>query len=95
VSFHPAIDGVTTLASADGCAPEPIARVAPDNVDVTIQTWVACAGNSQVVFVTVAGAGHAWMGHAGRPAAEALVGPPYRDFDSSAAIWEFLAAHPR
>ncbi len=43
----------------------------------------------------VAGANHAWMGHRGTPGSVLLVGEPYMGFDSSAAVWSFLAAHPR
>ena len=52
-----------------------------------------CAGGTRVEFVTVAGATHAWMGAAAptRPG-----GPtPFAGYDSSAAVWSFLAAHPR
>ena len=46
-----------------------------------------------IEFVTVAGAAHAWMGAAAPTRAG---GPtPFAGYDSSAAVWSFLAAHPR
>ncbi len=50
---------------------------------------------TEVELVTVAGAGHGWMGQPSRPAQEAISGPAYQDFDSALAVWTFLSAHPR
>jgi polyhydroxybutyrate depolymerase len=94
VSFNRPIDGATTLAAADGCAATPTVEVDPSNRDLTVHAWSSCHGRTEVEFVTVAGASHAWMGHAGG-AARKLVGPPYMKLDSSLAIWTFLANHPR
>jgi polyhydroxybutyrate depolymerase len=93
VSFRPAIDGVRALAAADGCASESRHRV---DGPVATDTWSACKEGTEVELVTVDGASHAWMGHEPLiPAVRALVGEPSKDLDASAAIWEFLVAHPR
>jgi polyhydroxybutyrate depolymerase len=94
VDFRPAIDSVTAIANADGCASQP--QTLPEqNPDLDIDVWTPCQGGTEVEFVKVNGAGHAWMGHAAGAIAQALVGPPYMGYDSSAAIWAFVAAHPR
>lgn len=81
------------FAAQDRCAGPPVDAVDPTNVDVAARTWSGCAEERMVRFVTVAGASHAWMGHAGVAAGStALVGEPYERFDASRAIWSFLAA---
>ena len=83
-----------TLATADGCA-SPVVAGDESNRAVSIETWGSCSRSTSVEWVKVAGANHAWMGHRGTPGSVLLVGEPYMDFDSSAAVWSFLAAHPR
>jgi len=94
-TFPPPVDALETIASADGCSP---ASTSPDpsNEAVTIESWTPCAASTTVQWVKVSGANHAWMGHPpSSPAAESLVGAPFMGFDSSAAVWSYLAAHPR
>ncbi len=88
-----ALDSTAMLAAGDGCGGPPSATTAGD---LTTYRYPGCPAGVDVELVKVRGAGHAWMGHepASR-AAELLVGTPYRDLDSSAVIWSFLAAHPR
>ena len=88
VSFHPAIDGVTTLARVDGCSSEPTTT---SDGDLTTDVWEPCDGGTAVAFVRIAGAGHAWPGSTGG----AVTGAAYQGYDATAAIWTFLAAHPR
>lgn len=96
VAFRPAREAVDALTGADGCAPVPVPGVDPTNPDVTVTTWTPCRSGTEVRFVVVAGATHAWMGHAGAsPVAARLVGEPYPGLDASRAIWSVLAAHPR
>lgn len=96
VEFRSARTAVTTLAAVNGCDDEPLVETIPSNSDVAVSTWLNCDSDVGVRLVTVEGASHAWMGHAAvSEAAAALVGGPYADFDSSRAIWSFLAAHPR
>lgn len=95
IAFSPPHDAAATLANADGCPPSASTTIAPDNPDVSIETWKPCDDATVVQFVTVAGASHAWMGHQSARAGQRLTGAPYMKFDSSAAIWTFLASHPR
>jgi polyhydroxybutyrate depolymerase len=94
VSFPPPVEALDTLAAVDGCAhPRAVADRANRAVHVTL--WSPCRRGTEVEWVTVTGANHAWMGHRAPAGSNLLVGgPPYRGFDSSAAVWSFLAAHP-
>jgi polyhydroxybutyrate depolymerase len=93
VSFRRPIDGARTLALADGCQPKPMTQRDSTNHDVTITQWTSCDDGTEVRFVTVKGASHAWMGHP--TLAPRAVGEPYEKLDSTEVIWRFLSAHPR
>lgn len=95
VDFPPALDSVTTVATADGCAAGPVITTDPSNADLTISTWTPCAADAEVRFVAVAGATHAYMGSTRAQGAPADVGVPYAGLDVSLLIWQFLADHPR
>ena len=95
VIFSPPRNAVGAFVGADACPTPPTKQVSPANADVVTETWSPCADHTAVEFVSVTGASHAWMGHASTPAATRLTGEPYQRYDSSAAIWSFLAAHPR
>ena len=96
VSFRPPKQAATTLAAADRCDAAPTTTDDTANPDLRLTVWPGCAAGTGVQFLTVTGAGHAWMGHpASSPLAERLVGTPYAGLDSSRAIWSFLAAHAR
>jgi len=92
VTFRPPRDGAKTIAAADKCRRRSTSTDR-SNPDVTIETWRSCSDRTEVRFVTVEGASHAWMGHP--TAAPRLVGEPYMKLDSSREIWEFLVAHSR
>lgn len=94
IAFSSPTESVARFAAIDGCGP-PATRTDPDNPDVTVRTWSGGRQGTEVQFVTVEGAPHAWMGHPSPRGAAAGANQPYQDFDSSAAIWDFLAAHPR
>jgi polyhydroxybutyrate depolymerase len=89
VDFPSPRESVRRLATADGCPPDPATTTA---APATTETWAPCAAGTVIKFVTVAGATHAWMGaepaRAGAPV-------PFAGYDSTAAVWAFLAAHPR
>jgi polyhydroxybutyrate depolymerase len=95
VAFHPAIDGVRAIAAANGCPTASTMTVDPSNADVSTEAWQPCAAGTAVVFVRVEGASHGWMGGTATPVQDALVGPAYDQYSSSAAIWSFLADHER
>ena len=90
VDFAPPLDGLRTLARADGCAEPPAVERAGA---LTTTTWSSCEHAAEVRFVTIDGASHAWPGGTG-PSSR-LVGPAYSGYDTSAELWAFLAAHPR
>ena len=96
VDFRPAVDGLESVAAADGCDDGPVDARVESNPDLTVTAWGGCAPGVAVELVAVEGATHAWMGHgSGSSVAEQMVGEPYADLDASLAIWAFLAAHPR
>jgi polyhydroxybutyrate depolymerase len=92
-TFPPPVDALKTFAAADHCG-APTTMTDPRNHAVSIETWKGCQGHALVEWAKVRGANHAWMGHPGSRATELLVGRPYLGFDSSLAVWSFLAAHP-
>jgi polyhydroxybutyrate depolymerase len=93
-TFPPPLDALKTVARADHCRSRSTSAD-PRNRAVSIETWTACAEHTAVEWAKVKGANHAWMGHPASRATELLVGQPYLGFDSSLAVWSFLAAHPR
>ena len=94
--FPSPLVGVKKLAAHDRCPPDARGTQDPANADVTTQIWQPCDAGTAVEFITVHSANHAWMGHAGASkASKALVGDPYLGYDSSLAVWTFLASHSR
>ncbi len=93
--FPPPVDGLKTIAAHDGCPSAPTSASDPSNAAVHLEVWQPCRVGTVVEWAKVTGANHAWMGHPGSSGSARLVGPPYMGFDSSAAIWSFLSAHPR
>lgn len=95
VSYPDPHEATAAFVAADRCDPDPVDTTDPINTVVVSRTWSGCAGGTTVRFVTVTGANHAWMGH---PSTSRLsnrrVGEPYADYDSSLAIWTFLASLP-
>jgi polyhydroxybutyrate depolymerase len=85
---------IATLAEADGCSGVSEERD-PDNPVVLRRRWTGCRGGSAVSMMIIEGANHAWMGHPTTRVQEALVGPPFMGYDSSLAIWTFLAQQAR
>jgi polyhydroxybutyrate depolymerase len=86
VSFPPPRDGAVTVAAADGCPAAP--GRATGDAGRTVETWAPCRSGTEVRFVTVAGAPHAWMGSPRAGTAGGAV-------DASTELWSFLVAHPR
>lgn len=95
VIFSPPRNAVGAFVGTDACPTSSTKQVSTANADVVTETWSPCADHTAVEFVSVTGASHAWMGHPSTRAAAGLTGQPYQRYDSSAAIWAFLAAHPR
>jgi polyhydroxybutyrate depolymerase len=93
--FPPPVDALKTFAGHDDCNSVPLDSTDPSNPAVHFESWRSCNAGTSVEWAKVTGANHAWMGHPASLGSQLLVGKPYMDFDSSAAIWSFLSAHPR
>ena len=94
--FVAARNAVDAMATVNGCnvsSPKPLVTT---NTDVTALSWTGCRSNSEVKFVTVKSATHAWMGHAAQSASSAsYVGEPYQNLDATRAILSFLLSKSR
>ena len=93
VVYPPVIDGLRTVAAANGCGADPQRSVDADNADVVTTVWSSCRDSTEVRYVEVAGATHAWMGRPTR--ATELVGTPYEKVDATTLLADFVLAHPR
>jgi polyhydroxybutyrate depolymerase len=93
--FPPPVDALKTFARSDACRSMPTITTDPSKPALHFESWRSCKNGTSVEWVKVTGANHAWMGHPASLGTELLVGKPYTGFDSSAAIWSFLSAHPR
>lgn len=93
VDFRSARTSVRDFAAVVGCPAEPQHTVDAANSDIEVDSWQPCDAATEVQFVEVRGAPHAWMGHSTRT--PRLVGTPYMDLDASELIAQFLLAHPR
>lgn len=92
--FPPPLEGLRRLVAANSCSRPPTRSTERSNRAIAYTVWRPCASGVTVEWVEVAGAGHAWMGSSTAPPGAGLVGKPYALFDSSAAIWSFVSAHP-
>lgn len=93
VAARNAVDAMTTVNGCNVSSPKPLVTT---NTDVTALSWTGCRSNSEVKFVTVNGATHAWMGHAAQSASSAsYVGEPYQNLDATRAILSFLLSKSR
>lgn len=70
------------------CSPVPERNRTAD--DVISDLWTGCAGDEEVLFLTIEGGGHAWPG-----SARAGLFATTRSIDASALMWEFFIAHRR
>jgi polyhydroxybutyrate depolymerase len=92
VNYPSARWSVSTVADAMRATVGPKVVADPVNHDLRITTWAGSTSHTAVRLITVAGAGHTWMGHApGNPRAPM----PYMRLDSSDTIVRFLLAHSR
>lgn len=91
VDFPSPRAGVASFATADGCDAAPSTEAL--TALVAQQTWAGCDAGTEVRFVAVEGADHAWMGQT--TAAHLPDLHPSMDFDTTLAVWAFLEGHPR
>lgn len=94
--FAPARGSVDAMAVINGCNVSSPASLVTSNTDVTALSWMGCRSNTEVRFVTVKNASHAWMGHAAQSAgSSSYVGTPYPNLDATRAILSFLLSKSR
>jgi len=87
---------VDAMATVNGCNVASPRSLVASNSDVTALSWTNCKSNSEVRFVTVKNATHAWMGHAAQSAgAASYVGDPYPNLDATRAILAFVLSKSR
>jgi polyhydroxybutyrate depolymerase len=87
---------VDAMAGILGCNVSSPKSLITSNPDVTALSWKSCKSNTEVRFVTVKNATHAWMGHAAPSAGASLyVGTPYPNLDATRAILSFLLSKSR
>jgi polyhydroxybutyrate depolymerase len=92
VDFPSPTAGVRTFATADGCPADPVTATSVTDPNVRTESWSPCGDGTEVRFVTIEGASHAWPGSTPRTA---ISGEPYAGYDASAELLAFLLAHPR
>lgn len=96
INFRSAIEGIRTFAAVERVPLTSSDVPDPKNPDVVRTTWGPDARGTEVQFVSVRGASHAWMGPMPQSRIGArLTGKQYTRLNASETIWEFLAAHPR
>jgi len=83
----------------NGCSPAGCTVTLPgaapaDGITTERTVWSGGRQGTEVRLYTVNGGGHTWPGGR-RYSPMRVTGPLAKDFDASAAIWEFFAAHPR
>lgn len=94
--FVSARSAVDAMATVNGCNVASPKSLVASNSDVTALSWTNCKSNSEVRFVTVKNATHAWMGHAAQSAGSAsYVGEPYPNLDATRAILSFVLSKTR
>ena len=84
----PAIAQATYWARHNGCGEPTRTQLKA----ASRREWQHCTSGAPVVYQSVIGNGHAWPG--GEPGREGAA-PPTRDFDASAAMWEFFKTQAR
>lgn len=95
VDFRPPLEAAAVVAAAMGCPARPDERRDTSNPAVDVTTWAPCRDGTEVRFLTVAGAGHPWMGGPEGSAANRPGAAVRAPVDSSALIRAFLEAHAR
>jgi polyhydroxybutyrate depolymerase len=87
------VEAWARLCVAANRAVEPPEMGRPEG-GVSTRTWRGRSPRSDVVFASVDGGGHTWPGSR-TYVPRLLLGNVNRNFDATAVIWDFFAAHPR
>jgi polyhydroxybutyrate depolymerase len=94
--FFSVDQSVKTWVKANGCDPEPKIEALPDTTDdgtrATRTTYSGGREGSEVILITIEGAGHTWPG---REAALKLLGPSSKAVDANDLMWDFFQKHSR
>lgn len=85
--------------SANGCSGVPRTAQLPDTDAADgcrgfSVEWTACRDNTAVALYRLEGGGHTWPGGP-QYLPDFIIGKTCNDFDATAEIWKFFAAHPR
>ena len=83
-------DWTAHAAQRNRCKGDP--TDAPITASVRRLAYANCADNADVIFYTVAGAGHTWPG--GKHLAEWIAGTTTDDINATSLMWDFFAQHP-
>lgn len=84
-------DWVAQYAAHNGCAATP--DELPAQGEVTGVRYAQCNENTEVLFYTIHGGGHAWPGGGFLP--KAIVGHTTRDIDATRTMWAFFQQYTR
>lgn len=91
-------DAVKKWVGLNGCTTKPrtdsLPDAAKDGTRTRRELYTGCKNGTEVAFLIVEGGGHTWPGGP-QYLPPRRIGRTSRDFDASAVIWEFFAAHPR
>ena len=91
VPFPVIPDWVAQYAAQNGCATTP--DELPAQGEVTGIRYAPCSADTEVLFYTIHGGGHAWPGSSFLP--EAVVGHATQDIDATRTIWDFFQQYTR
>jgi polyhydroxybutyrate depolymerase len=91
INLEPVGAWAAAWAARNGC------DETPETVEGTVGAvtgvrYVNCDENAEVVFYTIADAGHTWPG--AEPLFPLLLGEASQDIDASETMWAFFAEHP-
>ncbi len=94
--FVSARSSVEAMASVNGLSVSTPTPMVTSNADVTALSWRSRSSSTEVRFVTVRGATHAWMGHPAQSAgSSSYVGIPYMGLDATRTILSFVLSKSR
>jgi polyhydroxybutyrate depolymerase len=90
-------DSVKAWAKMDGCGDKPQKSDIPpkgsNGLQTRIDTYAECKDGAEAILYSVEKGGHAWPGGE-QYMPEEIIGRTSDDFDATAVIWKFFAAHP-
>lgn len=92
--FFSVEQSIKAWVKANTCDPEPVVEALPDNTEdetrATRTTYAGGRDGSEVILITIEGAGHTWPG---REAKLQILGPSSLAVDANDLMWEFFQKH--